>query len=180
MIEKIVKDSIVHEVRERVRIDHDKQEAACLDYALQTIIVLAEYGLNGKVQAGTVMWPRLRPEQDDGVSNTHFSYVWENDPSVKQKLVTTLMMGKLPEIHVWVALPETEEVLDFTTCFQREQCQKLTGMDWPGDELPDYIWGTVNEFPLGTQYIAHKEAIGFLITLAQAKLQVTTQGFVTF
>ena len=64
------------------------------------------------IQAGSLQWPRIKPEDDDGVMNTHFAYMWT--PGAYDSAMSVLM-GNLPEMHVWVGIVDRQEVVDFTT-----------------------------------------------------------------
>jgi len=130
--------------------------ASCLYWALAVIRACRECGIRAILQAGTAMWPRLRPEQDDGLSPTHFSYVWEPEaPLTLERLANNL----LPEMHVWAAVPAEQEMVDLTTSFWPEQCQRLLGRDWPGDLPPSWLWATCEELPERVVYQADLRAI---------------------
>ena len=77
--------------------DGGRAGQACLYWAHYTVEVLKALGIRAIIQAGSASWPRLRPDQDDGVSPTHHSYVWEQD-----SVVTTarLAASQMPELHV--------------------------------------------------------------------------------
>lgn len=121
--------------------------ARCLYWSYQLVLRLAKEGVRGLIQAGDAMWPRVRPEQDDGVSPTHFSYVWD-----KHEAMDKILRGIFPEIHVWVGIPESQTIIDLTTKYWPERCQQLIGCDWPGDKPPDYLWVHGDELPNGVIY----------------------------
>lgn len=106
-------------------------------------------GLAAALVAGTCGWPRLRPDQDDGRPGTatHFSHefdVTEALPWVRR--------GMVPEWHCWVAVlvPRSGgvvELADPTTGAWPEKCLAATGLDWPGDRPPPYLWCRSDELP---------------------------------
>ena len=134
-----LKTKIVSEARGlfRERYPDVEEAAACFYLTLCVIEVAQHHHLRLVPQAGSASWPRIRPEQDDGVCNTHFSYMWEADNLYTKMKLT---MGSLPEVHVWAADPQRQEIIDLTTGHIPHQCKELTGMDWPGDEPPDHFW----------------------------------------
>jgi hypothetical protein len=69
--------------------------------------------------------------------STHYGYEWEADSATN---VIQIMKGEMPEMHVWAALPERNQIIDLTTGFQPERCGTLLGMDWPAARPPDWLW----------------------------------------
>jgi hypothetical protein len=145
-----------------VHYDGGRPAQACLYWAHYTVAVLKALGIRAVIQAGSASWPRLRPDQDDGRSPTHHSYVWEPD-SVATK--ARLVACDLPEIHVWAAIPERGELIDMTTKYWPEQCQLIQGLGWPGDKPPTYFWGTADELPDGVIYRPDMKAIALALRL---------------
>lgn len=78
------------------------QPGLCLHYAHHTASVLKHCGFRPAIQAGSLQWPRIRPEEDDGEISTHFAYMWSPQTSESMLSVT---MGNLPEMHVCVSWP---------------------------------------------------------------------------
>ena len=109
----------------------------CVYLAHHTLEVLAEAGIPCCIQAGTMCWPRVTEEQDDGVSSTHFSYVWEPEHPRSQE---QMRAGRLPELHAWVGIPATQEVVDLTTRNFPKACMAVLGEPWLGPKPPDYLW----------------------------------------
>ena len=141
---------------------YDRVEAGCLYWADTVVNQLAARGISAIIQAGSLMWPRIRPEQDDGVSPTHFSYVWDAHSPLTMSRVRQRL---LPEMHVWAAIPMANEIIDLTTKFLPHQCKQIIGYDWPGDLPPDYLWATVAELPAGVIYDPSIEAIAVALLL---------------
>lgn len=133
---------------ERLRPDDLNPQAACLYWSIATILVLRSTNRT-ILQAGTCLWPRIRPDQDDGTCNTHFGYKWDPD---SEKSIYAVSIGALPEMHVWTAQPESGLIIDMTTRFFPEQCKNLICGDWPGDLPPEYFWSTADKLPVGVIY----------------------------
>lgn len=135
---------------------HRNHPGACLIYAEHTQDVVQDItGLRTIIQAGSASWPRIKPEEDDGVSPTHFSYVWTDPPTtaaMRDIIFCAVTSGHLPEMHCWAAIPETGEIIDFTTKFQKEQCEKRAHLSWTAPEPPEYIWSHMHSLPDGVLY----------------------------
>jgi hypothetical protein len=115
-------------------------------------------------QAGTCLWPRVRPEDDDGLVATHFGYEWHpEDPETQRRIAGGTI---LPEMHVWAALPESNEILDFSTGGLVDQCRRLIHADWPGEKPPPYLWTYVNNMPPGVIYRPDVDATVYALRLA--------------
>lgn len=151
--------------------DGGRSGQACLYWAHYTVEVLKALGIRAIIQAGSASWPRLRPDQDDGVSPTHHSYVWEPDSLVTK---ARLAAGDMPELHVWAAVPERGEIIDMTTRYWPEQCLLIQGLNWPGDKPPTYFWGTADELPDGVLYAPDMKAIALALHLLKGDLPWTS------
>ena len=126
----------------------ETKEGSCIFAAGLASKIITNLGSRCIIQAGTACWPRIYAYQDDGVSSTHFSYVWEHSMTTMNRI----KQGLLPEMHAWCAIPETNEIIDMTTCFAAVQCKKTIGAEWPGPVLPPYIWATPEKLPDGVIY----------------------------
>jgi hypothetical protein len=164
---KLDKERIYAEVRERIECDPSlmamPSSARCFYYGIRTVEALRKAGLHVLLQAGSCSWPRIRPEQDDGVAMTHFSYLWTPEEPASQR---AMRLGIMPEMHVWAADPEANEIIDFTSGFFPEQAKALVGFDWPGDLPPKYLWANTKDIPRGVQYRADIDAIKLAFSFA--------------
>lgn len=157
----IEKDAIFRETQARATaFARDRgipEEATCLYLSYYGALALGERGLRPLIQAGSADWPRVRPEDDDGRTETHFGYMWSPRelPSI-----LALDAGLMPEMHVWIGLPDSGEIVDFSTGFFPAQARKLMDYDWPEDlRPPPYYWGGASG--LGRAfYKAEWDAIG--------------------
>lgn len=133
---------------------------SCIYHAAATMFYMRRVHGNGNVflQAGSASWPRLRDDQDDGKPTTpnQFSYVFSLE---SPGTAIQLAKGFLPEMHAWCYDQTTGCFIDTTVEYQPEACKKMTGMDWPGDPPPPFIWHTVKDMPNRIIYQAHRAAV---------------------
>lgn len=131
------------------------------------------------IQAGSAQWPRVPPHLDDGVSPTHFAYEWDPDSQFAQLLrlgVFPLVQAadghvaaSLPEIHVWLACPDTQEIIDFTSGVWPAACEATLGLPWLADLPPDYLWTFGTKLPPNVNYRASRDAIDAVIAVLAAQ-----------
>jgi hypothetical protein len=119
----------------------------CLHGAFFTLRELFSAGIEACLQAGTMCWPLGIP--DDGESITHYSYVWSPDQPASQ---FSMSLDQLPEMHTWVGIVETQEVIDIQTGLLSTSFHDRLGHEWPGPQPPDFFWGTIHEAPDNTSY----------------------------
>ena len=144
-----------------------RKHKACLYWARAVEHVLTSMGHRAIIQAGTMHWPIVRPEDDDGVSATHFSYMWEPDSPVSQRAVA---LGFLPEMHVWCALPDRQEIIDPTTQFLPQQTLETAGLAWREAEPPEYLWCSCDALPDRVGYIPNLSATGLALSILEKDL----------
>lgn len=133
---------------------------ACVYWTIILIQLLQRKGIKAVPQAGTMNWPIVPAHLDDGVSNTHFGYVWS--PNEMQSIMGVLA-GGMPEVHVWVGLPETQEIIDFSTNGFRRSAEAM-GHKWQTPEPPDYLWMPVSELPPDVVYKCEQPAVLYIIS----------------
>lgn len=106
------------------------------------------------VQAGTAYWPRVDPSEDDGVMPLQFGYEWQPHQALEP-----LPNGqiRLPEMHVWLGCPDTQEVIDFSTAHLPDECLRATGYEWRTHRY-DYLWCLMKRLPAGVIYRPEREA----------------------
>jgi hypothetical protein len=111
-----------------------KPEQGCIYWAAAFQEAAAEFDIKSLVVAGSAQF-QFRADTD-GVSNTHFSYMFDS-----MEAVTRMSQGLPPEFHAWNVL-ENGEMVDLTTGFQAKQANDLLGYVWEKEfTLPDYFWG---------------------------------------
>lgn len=153
-------------------IDPAYLAASCLEWAWWGYQRLRELPGSPRVliQAGSASWPRVAPHLDDGVSSTHFSYEWDTKSPLASlaRLGIHVVMGQsigyaLPEMHCWLGLPETQEIIDFTTGLWPEACYYRIGEPWLADRPPEYLWVQGKHLPQSVRYHADPDAIDLAI-----------------
>ena len=128
--------AVVDEIRREFAAHYNGPDSsmACLYWSFYACRVLERRGERALVQAGTLEYPM--GNLDDGFSATHFSYVWEPGSAETRRRIAA---NEMPEMHVWVALPDDGELLDVTTCFFQAQARRL-GLTWKGEAPPPWLW----------------------------------------
>lgn len=170
MIDPAERERIFESVQagiETFRGEDAPASAHCFYRAVLTVRELYARGERAILQAGTAEWAIRTPDQDDGMSPTHFGYVWSPDEFDWKRLY---YQGILPEIHVWSALPASREIIDMSSgCFP-EQAKLLKGWDWRAEPPPQFLW--TSELPSNAVYEAHPDATAFALALALAKFGI--------
>ena len=132
----------------------DNRPGLCLYYAHHTLSILWRHGFQAVVQAGSLQWPRIRKEEDDGVVNTHFAYEWS--PQTPESAMS-VALGNLPEMHVWVGIVDQQELVDFTTRHLKTAAAALD-MAWTATDPPAYLWCSANQTPDRVVYRPNRDA----------------------
>lgn len=113
-------------------------DGACLFLAVGFMQAFYEWtGVVTLLQAGSASFKMIPDNQDDGVSPNYFSYQFSLAAALPY-----VARGELPEMHCWVGIKETRELVDVSTEFLPDQCKKLSGMDWRTPPPPPFVWDT--------------------------------------
>ncbi len=141
------------------------QRRACLLHAALLPPILRDYGVRSVLQAGSASFRFKAREKDDGGPD-HYSYVWDiDDPLTRSMMIS----GYLPELHCWVGIPKTNELVD-TTTENLMELQKVVLPDdpWSAPPPPPFLWADCMNLPDGFVYSpcikAIKVAMHFLRT----------------
>lgn len=133
----------------------------CVPWTACGIEVLRAHGHNAVLQAGSMQWPVMTRDQDDGVRATHFGFVWSPHTIFSQM---QLQQKLLPEMHVWIALPNelmtSAEVVDFSTGGFKLWAD-AHGVRWTAPEPPKFLWQ--QKIPLDTIYKPNPVAISVVL-----------------
>ena len=121
----------------------ENRPGLCLYYAHHTAAVLWRHGLPVVIQAGSMQWPRICRQEDDGVMDTHFAYQWT--PGAYDSALS-VALGNLPEMHVWIGLLDSQEIVDFTTRHLKAAAAHR-GFTWSAAEPPRYLWCRADRLP---------------------------------
>lgn len=147
----------------------EPKEMGCAYWTTLVLIYAHNQKIPACIQAGSLSWPRITPEEDMATKQTqmtHFSYIWEPEHPTSIHAVLT---GKLPEIHIWAGLPETQEIIDLTTCYLPKQCQERGKLQWRAPNPPDFLWD--NKVPEGVHYEPNYEATKLAVEAVQIILR---------
>jgi len=126
----------------------------CLYIAHVAALTLYKHGLRPVIQAGSLQWPRMRRDEDDGRCNTHFAYMWE--PGSPQS-IASWASGNLPEMHVWIGLTAPQTLIDFSTRHLKDVAA-AEGMTWTAPEPPRYVWTAPDDLPDWVAYHPNRDA----------------------
>lgn len=171
----MTKDEIYEAVKADV-IEHHGEDSikrgGCIFWTLSGLKILHREGYQALPQAGNLQWPIVTHQTDDGVGPTHFSYMW----SPKEfGSVLSIVQGGIPEIHTWIGLADTREIIDFSTGYLR-YCAEGMGFKWKAPDPPKYLW--MKEFPRDVYYTPVREAIIYLVgKITRNKVVIRLEDF---
>ena len=154
------RQKIIAEI-ERALSQLDDRPGLCLWYAHHVAQVLWRHHYPVTIQSGSLQWPRLKREEDDGKIDTHFSYMFSPGTPESQ---LSMALGNLPEMHVWVGILNTQELVDFSTRHLKAAAQ-ARGMAWTADPPPRYLWCPANQLPDWVVYTPSRQATIYACTL---------------
>lgn len=168
-LNQAIRDDLFRRTLAAVSAEQPHLSGNCLEFAWHGYQLIK--GFPGAprtiIQAGTASWPRLAV--DDGVSPTHFSYEWNPDAELTRLFRTGViplvprsdghLQASLPEMHVWLACPESEELIDFTTGLWPDACRQTIGEEWLAAHPPAYVWTFGSRLPAGVRYAPAVDAI---------------------
>jgi hypothetical protein len=143
----------IKEIRRRL-VGLENKPGMCLHVAHHTADVLSRYGYQVVIQAGSLQWPRIQRHEDDGVMSTHYSYMWSPETPESHLSVA---LGCLPEMHVWVGILDTQEIVDFSTRWLKQAAEGM-GLAWTADEPPEFLWCSAKKMPDWVVYTPVREA----------------------
>jgi len=147
------KANIISEIERRVS-KLENRHGLCLYYAHHAASVLHRHGYQAVIQAGSLQWPRIRKTEDDGFTNTHFAYEWSPQEPAS---ALSVAFGNLPEMHVWVGIVDTQEIVDFAVRHLKEAAAEL-GMSWTAPNPPRYLWCPAKQPPDWVLYRPNRDA----------------------
>lgn len=141
--------------------NHTGNYGECLYWTHAACTVLRMAGYRAILQAGTMNW-LINPNPDAPI--THFTYQWEPESEASK---ARIVIGVLPEIHIWCALPDLNEIVDFSTCDFRKVAESTHALKWHTEDPPSYLWCNASQLPEGVHYKAELEAIRFIFKFLQ-------------
>lgn len=147
----------------RLGITEDKLSDGGLCFYLSHFVCLElhKLGVRAIPQAGSASW-QFR-HNDSTTGPTVVEYVWSPEGPI---------FGKLPEVHVWAAIPDTVEIIDASLPSFRAVANVLReDFIHPGYELPDYLWCPAAETPDHCSYRVDAHACIFVAKLFQKEFK---------
>jgi hypothetical protein len=109
-------------------------QGACMYWAHCGMNILIRHGYRAVLQAGTMMW---QVKEQSAAGDTHFGYEWSPHEKFSQE---QLALGNLPEMHMWIALPDRNEIVDFSTGSLKKICEERHGLKWEMPDPPQFVW----------------------------------------
>lgn len=134
--------------------DIPREDGCCLYWNQVAMRTLLVHGYKPVMQAGSMHW-KINHNPDPNVADT-FGYEWSPDTHLSQSQIYN---GLLPEVHIWAALPETGELIDFSTGSIKAVATERFGFIWDREDPPEFVWGAP---PPGTVYMPNRQAIAFV------------------
>jgi len=143
---------------------------ACLVEAVSLqCLAYRRWGVDFSLQAGTCFWPRVndnhRLAKDE---SSHYGYEWRGVSHAETALA--VLTGKLPELHVWLALVEEEVIVDSTTRTFVDRA-RAAGVSWPGARPPSLLWGQATA--LHTRYGGRRHAPRYMSSSGACDVAIT-------
>lgn len=129
---------------------------ACLYYMQCGMVELHQHGINSVPAAGSASF-EMQP--DDG-KLSHFAFQWNGDPNAelrRQAQLTSADAVALPEMHCWIYLPDTREVVDFSTG-NIPTLAKTFGFEWKSKPPPPYIFARPESLFPRAIYLPNRDA----------------------
>jgi hypothetical protein len=108
---------------------------ACLYWTQVAMKILNKHGERVIFQAGTMLWTCTLP-------NYAFGYEWTPEEPFSQEAIA---QGLIPEVHMWAALPDRNEIVDFSTHGFKRIATEQYGLSWETTDPPLYLWGAPPE-----------------------------------
>lgn len=134
---------------------HVGKENGCLYWMHCGLAVLTKHGIRCTPQCGSAYWRIVPDEMDDGVRSLFFGFSWKADPKLTGQVIRKLEVSKtseaLPEMHCWIGLPDTQEVVDFSVGTMPVIAARM-GFKWEMPPPPPYIWARMDSMPCGAVY----------------------------
>lgn len=137
------KDAIHRRVQGRMRRWYGEERGStgmgCIYWMQTGMVELHRSGINCMPAAGTA---HFEMQPDDVKNVTHLTFEWGGDPNAELRRTAVLTGDNqvaLPEMHCWIWLPDTKEVVDFSTG-HIPTLAKTFGFEWKTKPPPPYIW----------------------------------------
>lgn len=128
-------------------------DRSCLHWANATLAACEHFGLVACIQGGSFS----AKANDDG---NYIAFEWQDIqldelPALAKLLTTT--STPLPEMHAWVGIVDTQELIDLSTIHLRRSA-KRNGLEWTEAEYPNGLWVKCDAIPDTLAYAPYKTA----------------------
>ena len=144
--------------------DDRSNGGTCLYWCYVTCVALRVAGYRALLQAGTMDWLINRtPGPDDP---THFTYQWDPQSQLSQERMEA---GALPEVHCWVAVPDLNWIIDFSTGGFKRLAMQRHKLKWTEADPPEFLWCHCRELPQGVRYAPNYDAIKYVLEFLTEK-----------
>jgi len=124
---------------------------------------LASRGIACTPQCGSLSVRIVPKDMDDGKINTHYSFMWTPNEAPS---VLANKLGWLPEIHCWVGIMSTQEIVDMSVHYL-PRAVEAAGFKWQMPPPPKYLWVKAKEMPEEFIYEPNREATLFAMHLIE-------------
>ena len=137
---------------------------ACLYWTQAAMTALSKRGRRACLQAGSLHWRIVPESEDDGVSPTHFAYEWSPRSQISSSAIARC---QLPEVHIWAGLPDTNEIVDFSTGYLKKIAEDSLGLKWRTADPPQFVFGKP---PDDAIYHPNRESTLFVFNFIMEKM----------
>ena len=156
------------EAKQEFFAERDDIKTDCLVWAMCGIVALRTMRVPVVLQAGTMQWRIVPEDKDDGEMATHFGYQWDPGSPMSE---LSMRFGNLPEIHCWLGIVQSQEVIDFSTGSLKWHAEGL-GLRWLAPDPPEFLWCGVEDLPrFGASYIPNRDATLYAASIANKLAQ---------
>ncbi len=96
---------------------------------------------------------------------THLTYQW-GGPVNEERRVAALYTAEtaMPEMHCWVWIPKTKEVVDFSVGELPIAAEQL-GLKWETDKPPPYYWAPPQTLVPQAYYFPNRDATAYAMRI---------------
>lgn len=163
------KDLIYWHVKQRMTQwygdERGKTGMSCLHWMHCGLLELCNADIRCWPMAGSASF-EFQPVQPDDGKMSHFSFMWNGDPNAESRMQVAPTAGAipLPEMHCWIYLPDSGEVVDFSTGYI-PTLAKAMGFEWKVTPPPPYIWARPESISPRAIYTPEVDAIKLAVKM---------------
>lgn len=140
----------------------------CLYWMHCGVVELAQAGLRPAPCCGSFHF-RIADSTTANLQDgfTHLSYQWNGPNNQDRRMAEcSATATPLPEMHCWIWLPQTQEVVDFSTGELADACRSLR-LPWGRKDTVDFVWGNPADLArnMDAIYIPNRDATDYAVRL---------------